>query len=156
MKRLILLLLLLSVGLNVGLGIALKRQRDELDALPPWAFNDHGPQHPDSGDRPFHKGHMCRLREMRKRIEPQLRMRQADLDIARAALKEALGRPEADEEEILARVSAMIAAQGGIDSLLTSNLVSELKQMSPDERREVIRMIDRFGGRRGSRPPDSP
>ncbi len=164
MKRLILPLLLLSIGLNIGLGITLKRQRSELDRLPPWVFRDRGPEAGRPGGGPHHGGHMGRLREMRDRIQPEMETRQAAFKAAREALYEALAREPMDEDEILARVGDVITVQGGIDSLMTSNLVEELKGMAPESRREVIRLLDRFddrrrgrfGGRRGGRPSVSP
>ena len=168
MKRLILLLLLLSVGLNVGLGITLKRQKDELDALPPWVFKDR-----DSGSKPreavsMRPAYMENLRVMRERIKPQLELREAVVDSTRVALRTALAQSDPDEAVIMRYVSGLIAAQGSIDSLITANLVSELKRMTPEERRAVARMIEgfgsrpprRFGGRHGHRrsgpPPVSP
>jgi len=164
MKRTVLLLLLLSVGLNIGLGFALKRQRDETAASPPRAFHE-GRYHTDRegrgpGQGRFPKERMERMREMRNRIEPRLMVQREAFRVARQALQDALSQEDADEAEIMARVGDMIAAQGGIDSLVVSNLVKEMRNMSPDDRKEVLRMLDHFGGgfrgRGRGRSPVSP
>ncbi len=167
MKRIILLLLLVSVGLNIGLGFTLKRQRDEMESAPSWAFREPGAARSELGERGpgpgrgrFDKERMGRMRDMRARIEPQLEVQRAEVFAARQALNEALSRDDVDEAEIMARVGDMIAAQGGIDSLIVSGLVNELRQMPAGERDEILRMLDHFSsgfrGRGRGRPPVSP
>jgi hypothetical protein len=162
MKRVILLLLLVSVGLNIGLGLALKRQKDEIEAMPAWVHVARAPGDTARvGIRPGReRPHRGRMRDMRVRIEPQLAAQREAFDAARRALQAAMSHEEADEAEIMALVGDMIAAQGGIDSLVVSNLVKEMRLMSPAERQEVLHMLDRFGGgfrgRGKGRPPVSP
>lgn len=164
MKRTVLMLLLLSVGLNIGLGFALKRQRDESAASPPVAFHE-GRKHADWEGRGPGRGHipkerMEHMREMRTRIGPELGVQREAFHVARQALHDALSREDADEAEIMARVGDMIAAQGGIDSLVVSHLAREMRTMSLDDRKEILRMLDHFGGgfrgRGRGRPPVSP
>ena len=165
MKRAVLLLLLVSVGLNMGLGFALKRQRDEMESAPPWTFREPGSGRFEQTDRRPGRGRfdverMGRMRDMRARIEPELEVQRVELLAARQALHEALSREDVEEAEIMARVGDMIAAQGGIDSLVVSGLVRELRQIPVGERDEILRMLDHFSdgfrGRGRGRPPVSP
>jgi len=161
-----LLLLLVSIGLNIGLGVALKRSRDGALETSRWSYVDRVPgfDRPDSlrpgGHGRFGRECLHRMREMHARLSPELNERRRLLHAARAALNEALHRDDVDEDEIMELVGAMIAAQGGIDSLLVSNLVRELQLMPPEDRDEFLRQLDRIGGpftgRGRGRPPVSP
>jgi len=151
MKRALLLLLLVSLGLNIGLGIALKRSRDSVLDAPRWLSGERGPGfgRPDSlpGEPgSFGPERMHRMREFRERLSPELDAKRAALGEARTALHEALRRYDLEEGEILALVNDMIKAQGGVDSLIVSNLAREFRHMPPEERERILQRLERHRG----------
>ena len=147
MKRALLLFLLISVGLNIGLAVSLKRSRDVALDPRPWPVREGRPVFDDPDIlRPGPPGRfggerLRRMREMHQRLSPELVQHRQSLLEARMTLREALGREDMDEAEILGLVGAMVAAQGRIDSLVASSLVQELREMTPMERDEILRRL---------------
>ncbi len=131
MKRALLFVLLISVGLNIGLAVSLHRSREA--AVAPAA---HEPGEPRPG-RPGRQGR-DRMYSLHERLSPELGEHRRAVHAAREALREAMSREDVDEDEIMARVGAMVAAQGRIDSLVATNMVQTLREMTPEERREFL------------------
>jgi hypothetical protein len=166
MRRALLIVLLISVGLNIGLAVSLHRSRETAVALDPWQGRGPGPGLHDPGEiRPDPEGRPRRpslehLHGMRERIRPELREHRLSVHAARESLRAALSREDADEAEIMELVGAMVAAQGRIDSLVAANMVQTLRELTPEERREVLEHMPwrrhGRGGRGRSGGPGSP
>jgi Spy/CpxP family protein refolding chaperone len=163
MKRILLIVLLVSVGLNIGLAVSLHRSRGDARPLDPWQGRGAGPGLHDPGEtRPGPEGRpgrpsLERLHGMRERIRPELREHRQSVHAARESLRAALSREDVDEAEIMELVGAMVAAQGRIDSLVAVNMVQTLRELTPEERREVLdhmpwRRYGRGGRGRGGGP----
>lgn len=137
MKRALLFVLLVSVGLNIGLAVSLHRSREAAHAPYPRFEPGHGEPVEARPGRPGRFGR-DKMHHLYESLSPELAEHRRAVHEARLALREAMGREDVDEAEIMARVRDMVAAQGRVDSLVASRLVQTLSELSPEERREVL------------------
>jgi hypothetical protein len=156
MRRGWLLLLLLSVGLNLGLGYALLSQRTQAEDTVPGpargsferalVAQDTARIH-EMLDRHFERvadriGLPPELREDLRRTRraalPRMWQRRQAVDAARRRLHRAFVAEEIRPDSVALCLRELNAAQAGLDSLVSTLMLEEMRKLSPEQRRAYL------------------
>lgn len=169
MKWILALILCLSLGLNVGLGLRLAGRDSGEDPFPPPSLGE-DPAVDDTVwqrrlERRFDRlaavlklgpEQRAAFRELHAEGADRMQRRYREVAAGRRRLLAQVTAGDVDTDSVRTVMADLSRRQVALDSLAADRLLRELEILTPDQRREYLRLLplDRFGGpgRKGHGP----